>query len=87
MEDFPASLIAEEDRTWALREFQNAVQNRTSEGNLEVRFRRKDGQIIWGALAWQQIFDEKGESIGLRASTRDITDRKQAEESKKYNPV
>ena len=81
MGDFPAPLIVEEDRARTLREFRNAVQKRTSGGNLEVRFQRKDGQIIWGAVAWQQIFDEKGESIGHRSSIRDITARKLADEA------
>jgi len=79
MADFPLPLVMEEDRPRALIEFQNAVQNRISEGNFEVRFRRKDGQIIWGAVAWQQFFNENGESIGHRSSIRDITERKRAE--------
>ncbi len=32
-------------------------------------------------MSWQPIYDEKGKSQGYRASIRDITDRKRAEET------
>jgi PAS domain S-box-containing protein len=83
MKDFPASLLADEDRERGLKEFRNAVKNRNPGGGIVIRFRRKDGEIFWGGIAWQQIFDEKGESIGHRSSIRDITKRKQAEEAQR----
>ena len=81
MEDFPEPLIMEEDRVKTLSEFKKAFQKQTSGENFEFRVRRKDGQDIWCAVDWHQIFDEKGKSIGLRTGIRDINELKQAEEA------
>ena len=49
----------------------------------EVQFRilRKDGQICWIEHACQPVIDEKGIFLGYRVSNRDITVRKQTEET------
>ena len=37
------------------------------------------GKIVWAAMSWQPIYDNKGVSLGHRESIRDITARKEAE--------
>ena len=43
------------------------------------RIRRKDGRIRWMEHVGQRVFDKDGRFQGLRASNRDITDRKEKE--------
>ncbi len=47
---------------------------------MEVRFRRKDGSPMWGAISAEAIRDEKGEFVYFDGIIEDITRRKQAEE-------
>jgi PAS domain S-box-containing protein len=47
---------------------------------LEYRTRRKDGKYIWLQTHIRPIMDEHGRLVNLQTTSRDITDRKQAEE-------
>jgi PAS domain S-box-containing protein len=47
---------------------------------LEFRIVRRDGQERWIGHACQPVLDAHGQSLGRRASDRDITERKRAEE-------
>ncbi len=51
-------------------------------GLREVQFRilRHDGHIRWIEHACQPVLDDQGQFLGFRASNRDITKRKQAEQ-------
>lgn len=79
MPDYPAPLIFEQDRQRMVKAFNSAL-----EGNMgnEVPFRliRKDGAVIWAEASWKPIYDRKNAFIGYRASIRDITGRKRAEQ-------
>ncbi|MEW6444092.1 MAG: PAS domain S-box protein [bacterium] len=48
---------------------------------LEFRMVRRDGQVRWMAHVCQPVLDPQGQVLGRRASDRDITDRKRAEEA------
>ena len=78
MSDYPIPLIHEEDRDRMTRAFQKALKGSTG-NDVQFRLERKDGKIIWAAMSWQPIFDDKGNSLGHRQSIRDITDRIKAE--------
>jgi len=52
-----------------------------NEREIQFRIKRKDGTIIWIEHACRPVFDEHGAFSGYRASNRDITERKQAEEN------
>ena len=80
MSDYPAPLIHEEDRNRMTKAFQKALEGGTG-NDVQFRLERKDGKIIWGAMSWQPIFDDKGNSLGHRQSIRDITARIQAEQA------
>jgi PAS domain S-box-containing protein len=49
-------------------------------GELQFRIQRKDGEIRWIEHVCQPVTDPQGTPMGLRASNRDITARKQAEQ-------
>jgi len=79
MPDYPAPLIFEQDRRRMVKAFNSAL-----EGNMgnEIPFRliRKDGAVIWAEASWKPIYDKENAFIGYRASIRDITGRKRAEQ-------
>ncbi|MCY2991203.1 MAG: PAS domain S-box protein [Planctomycetota bacterium] len=79
MPDFMATMVAAEDRDLVAATIQDALGG-SMDNDVEFRFIRKNGSKLWLAVSWQSIFDEKGNSLGIRASGRDITERKQAEE-------
>ena len=54
---------------------------RAEQSEVEFRIRTKDGQIRWIEHACAPVTDEDGAFLGYRGSNRDITKRKQAEES------
>ena len=78
MLDYPGAVIFEQDRDRMVKAFQSALEGSTG-NDVEFRIIRKDGQIIWAAMSWQPIYDNKGISLGHRESIRDITARKEAE--------
>ncbi len=80
MPDFIASLIAEEDMPAFVERFREAVRSPEAGSNYEFRFVRRDGQLRWLSVSWTPIFDDAGRYLGLRASGRDVTDRKLGEE-------
>src|SRR6185436_19835337 len=52
---------------------------------LEKRYLRKDGQIIWGHLTASLIRDHEGRPLYNIGMIEDITERKQTEESLRRN--
>lgn len=47
---------------------------------------RKDGTVFWGSISITALHDERGQVIGFSKVTRDLTERKMAEDKmKKYN--
>jgi PAS domain S-box-containing protein len=80
MPGFPLPVIHAEDRARVAAELGGARQGIGGE-NQEFRFVRKDGRVRWGSVSWQPIFGQRGQPLGHRASVRDSTDRKEAEET------
>jgi PAS domain S-box-containing protein len=81
MADFPLAIIDEADRDRMATLFAQAVNNRTSDSDVEFRVRCRDERLKWVAIEWQPIFGSDGTHLGHRASARDITVRKRAEEA------
>ena len=71
----------EEDRATGLPE--RALSIAATEGKFEAEgWRvRKDGTRIWTSVVIDPVLDEQGELIGFAKVSRDITDRKQAQEA------
>ena len=78
MADFIPVLIAEEDRALFVTRFQEALRGSRGE-NFDFRYLHKNGSKRWLSASWQSVFDANGNSLGVRASGRDITARKQAD--------
>jgi PAS domain S-box-containing protein len=72
-------LIVPQDREKARENLQNTLVE-GSVKDLEYTFLRKDGSHFIGELNASVIKNSKGEPVGFIATTRDITDRKKAEE-------
>nr|MBP7689556.1 PAS domain S-box protein [Thermoflexales bacterium] len=73
-------LIHPDDRTL----WQNHVQLRADADcalDLDLRIYRRDGELRWLAHVCQPVFSAAGEPLGVRASNRDITDRRHAEDA------
>ena len=70
----------EEDR--ARGEPQFALETALREGKYEREAHRvrKDGTLFWASVVLDPIFDESGKHVGFAKVTRDITERKAAEQ-------
>jgi len=78
MDAFPFPLIVDKDKDKAIREFKfNKTDNI---GTTEFRIRHKDGSIFWASVGWQPIYDNEGQYLGIRSSTRDITEQVKAQQ-------
>lgn len=66
-------------RHW--EEYHSHEKDRKDE-ELEFRIKHRDGKIVWLGHVCQPVFDEEGRILGVRASNRDITERKDAQEEK-----
>lgn len=82
MPDFIPVLIDEQDRPMFIERFNGAIKGSSGE-NFEFRYVHKNGSRSWLSVSWHPIYDSGGRSLGVRASGRDITERKKAEEKQK----
>jgi PAS domain S-box-containing protein len=80
MSDYPAPVISGDDRGRILRAFRKACKGSTG-NDVQFRIVRKDGKVVWAAISWQPIYDDKGDSLGHRESIRDITKRIEAQQA------
>jgi PAS domain S-box-containing protein len=71
--------VIPEDRSVVEEKFQNAVD--TGSGcEFESRVKQRDGSIRWVWCRGRVLKDDEGRSISLLGSSRDVTDRKVAEQ-------
>lgn len=71
-------IIHPEDLSSWLEHHERAMEGKVEPG-LIFRIRRRDGQILWIEHICRAVSGPKGEFLGIRASNRDITDRRNAE--------
>jgi PAS domain S-box-containing protein len=74
---FREIIIPEDKDVWD-QHYHN-FRNERSRREIQFRIRTRTGEIRWIEHACQPITDSQGELQGIRASNRDITQRKQAE--------
>ena len=79
MENFPYCLAVEEDLEFASHACKAALQGNSKSEYFEFQLRRKNGAVIWLIVFWHPIFGANGESLGIRTSMLDVTERKDAE--------
>lgn len=77
-------LIHPEDRARVMHLCMQGRRRSEELRTIRFRFTRRDGQQRWMEQVCQQVFSEKGEFLGKRASNTDITERKEAEDALKY---
>ncbi|MEJ2670941.1 MAG: ABC transporter substrate binding protein [Deltaproteobacteria bacterium] len=76
-------IVPEDQDRW---DRHNCVSQKDPSGReLQFRIRRPDGSIRWIEHACQPVTDDAGKFIGVRASNRDITERRQAEISEQQH--
>jgi PAS domain S-box-containing protein len=80
MQDYPSSIVYEQDRDRIERAFRSALKGSTG-NDVQFRIVSKDGKVIWVEMSWQPIYDDNGDSLGHRESIRDISERKAAQEA------
>jgi two-component system cell cycle sensor histidine kinase/response regulator CckA len=71
-------ILREDKEVWD--KHRHHVQNKMEAGEVQFRVLRQDGQIRWIEHACQPVLDNQGDFLGFRASNRDVTDRKNAEQ-------
>ncbi len=72
-------ILSEDKETWSKHRQEAFAELKLRE--VQFRINTRDGQIRWIEHACQPVKDEQGNFIGFRASNRDITERKMAEEA------
>ncbi len=78
--NFISEITVPEDRD-ILVKHRHKVLNVLSPQSIQFRIRRQDGKIRWIEHVCQPVTDTQGTFLGVRASNRDITIRKQTEEN------
>ncbi len=80
MPDYPLPMVLSEDREVVASYLRYAMEGGTG-SDREFSLVRRGGGISYVAMSWQPIFDSTGASLGVRASIRDVTERKKAEKA------
>lgn len=79
MDDYPLQLVASEDCEKIARCVDEGSAGSTA-NNVEFRALHRDGSQNWCAVSWQPMIDSSGQSLGFRASVRDISEKRQMQE-------
>lgn len=76
------TIVLDEDLSiW--RQHRHEVSNTRGPGEVQFRIEKRDGQIRWLEHVCQPVLDAEGRALGIRASNRDITERKTIENALK----
>lgn len=75
-----APLVHPEDR-WVLAAAQQQARNNSGHYQAELRFILRDGQVRWGLVNGQMLFDTQGKPLRMVGVDIDITERKHIEEA------
>jgi len=77
----PFELLSPEDREQAIKAFSALSESLSPLINMEMRSFDRTGRIVFLEISGVPFFDIAGKLCGYRGITRDITERKQAEEA------
>lgn len=76
-----AEITHPEDRQTVLKAWENLKGDDETTLTLEFRILNADGIIRWIEYSCHKVFNQAGEYLGVRGSSRDITSRRQTEEA------
>lgn len=79
MTSFPQCLAIKEDYELATRCCMDALNGTSKNDYFEFQLRHRKGLIIWLLVFWHPIYGSQGETLGIRTSMLDITERKESE--------
>ncbi len=85
-QQYPAQFIHSEDRSWVLEELQEAT-NGGKTVPITYRMRQKSGQYRWFETLTKPIMNGDGQIIQLQTTSRDVTERIQAQEQLQYDAL
>lgn len=74
------SITAPEDQDASREKISSLYGDGLAGIEVEKRYVRKDGQVMWGHVSVALLRDESGRPVGSVAALQDITERKRAEE-------
>lgn len=74
------SLIHQDDREYAIRNFQNYINGKLPKYSVDFRLRTKDGNYIWVNSKAKLTKDVNGKPIRISGSHTDITEKKRSAE-------
>lgn len=80
MPDPAGTLVYEEDLGRFFETFMQALEG-SSGKDFEFRYKHRDGSVRWLTSSWRRIYGSDGNYLGIRTSSRDITERKKSEEA------
>jgi PAS domain S-box-containing protein len=84
----PGTLLADQspfasfihpDDAQRLNDWHKQLRDHPEGSDLELRIKRADGELRWGALSWTTIYNREGKPSGVQGTIRDITQRKAVE--------
>ncbi|MBU3190016.1 EAL domain-containing protein [Clostridium bowmanii] len=82
--DFLQKLVHPEDSSFALKDLENYISNKTSIYKSEFRMIINDGTYIWVSTRGKALRNSDGIAVKLAGSITDITERKNSEDKIKY---
>ncbi len=78
------SFVCQEDKAAAWKQFESVAARIQDRYDLEVRFTRKDGQVVWGHVVGSFVRDAEGRPQFAIGMGEDITERKALEKQLAY---
>ena len=75
----PFTSLIHPDDAQRLSAWHAGLRDHPEGSDLELRIRRADGELRWGALSWTTIYNREGNPSGVQGTLRDITHRKAVE--------
>ena len=77
-----ADITHADDRNLGMPELKQIVEGTLEKSTIEKRYRRKNGEIVWGEITIRLIRDEQNKPLYFLPVIQDITSRKKAEEER-----
>lgn len=81
---FFRKLVYNEDLVFAIKDFEDHINNKTPIYKSEFRMKINDGTYIWVSTRGKALIDSNGIAVKIAGSITDITERKKSEDKIKF---